>query len=222
VINKYNEAAATLTPPRPRLSFLNVISMTSLAELDLLRDTRQDLREQAWTQPARREAMVLYFGIKRAKEEVRRLNVEIRRLITFMVDEHVDYYRAISANIILSVPLALELQKRWLQTCRVSTSVCKRLATTSRLVGFSGSIFPGVRQGRDPDLADSIPPPPWLSSVLGITQIDVEYEEPDSRDTDMEPAYNEQEESELGVRVLDIEEDNVAELMERLCTFDDS
>ncbi|KAJ7843840.1 hypothetical protein B0H13DRAFT_2239265 [Mycena leptocephala] len=130
-INKYNEAAATLTPPRPRLSFLDVISMTSLAEFDLLRDTRQDIREQAWTQPARRETMVLYFGIKRAKEEVRRLNVEIRRLITFMVDEHVNYYRAISANIILNVPLALELQKRWLQTCRVSTSVCKRLATTS-------------------------------------------------------------------------------------------
>ncbi|KAJ7101522.1 hypothetical protein B0H15DRAFT_769413 [Mycena belliarum] len=53
----YNEAGSALTPPRERLSFIDIIHNTSLAEFDLLRETRQDIRQQAWTQPARREAV---------------------------------------------------------------------------------------------------------------------------------------------------------------------
>ena len=71
--------------------------MATLAEFDLLRNARLDIRRLPWTQPHHREAMNLYFGIKRAKEEIMRLNVEIRRLITFMIDEHVDYQAAADA-----------------------------------------------------------------------------------------------------------------------------
>ncbi|KAJ7279762.1 hypothetical protein C8J57DRAFT_1434098 [Mycena rebaudengoi] len=191
-ISTYNEAATALNPPRERLSFADVISKTSLAEFDLLRDTRQDIRDQAWTQPARREAMVLYFGIKRAKEEICRLNVEIRRKITSMVDEHVDFYWAITGNITVNPALAVELQKRWFHAARISTSICKRLVSTSRLVGFSGSVFPGIV---------------------------VEYED---QEMDLEPKYNERDESDLVIRELDIDEDNLVELMEHLSTFDDS
>jgi hypothetical protein len=53
------------------------MNKTSLAEFDLLRDTRDDVCRQPWAQPAQREAMVLHFGIKHAKEEIRHLNVEI-------------------------------------------------------------------------------------------------------------------------------------------------
>ncbi|KAJ6614643.1 hypothetical protein B0H10DRAFT_1802889 [Mycena sp. CBHHK59/15] len=111
-IGIYNEAGAMLTPPRERLVFADIINATSLVDFDMLRETRQDIREQAWTQPARREAMVLYFGIKRAKEEIQRLNVEISRLITSMLDENVDYYRAIASTLLVDPPLATELQRR--------------------------------------------------------------------------------------------------------------
>ncbi|KAJ7284762.1 hypothetical protein C8J57DRAFT_1053159 [Mycena rebaudengoi] len=146
-ISTYNDAAAAFTPPRERLSFVEVISKTALGEFDLLRDTRQGIHQQPWTQPARREAMILYFGIKHAKEEIRRLNVEIRRKITSMLDEHVDYYRAIAANIIINPPLATELQRRWRYASQINTSVCKRLASTSRIIGFSGNLFPRERVG---------------------------------------------------------------------------
>ncbi|KAJ6570304.1 hypothetical protein DFH09DRAFT_878387, partial [Mycena vulgaris] len=136
----YNETAAALVPPREPLSFAEIIKTTSLAEFDLLRDTRQDIRSQPWTQPARREAMVLYYGIKRAKEEIQRLNVEICRLITSMVDEHVDYYRAIASTIIHDPPLATLLSERWQHTTRISTAICKRLTLTSQLVGFSWNL----------------------------------------------------------------------------------
>ncbi|KAJ7698303.1 hypothetical protein B0H17DRAFT_1196887 [Mycena rosella] len=201
-ISIYNDAGAALNPPRERLTFADIIHTTSLAEFDLLRETRVDIREQAWTQPARREAGVLYFGIKRAKEEIGRLNIEISRVITYLVDEHVDYYLAIAAALIVNPPLAAELQQRWLHASRISTSICKRLASTARFTGFSGTLFPGVREGR-------------------VTETEVEYNEGGGGDFDLERDYNEQDEAGLVVRELDIDEDGIVELMEHLSTFQD-
>jgi hypothetical protein len=180
----------------------------SLAELDLLRDTRHDIRTQPWAQPLRREARVLYFGIKRAKEEIRHLNVEIRRLLTYMHDKHVDYYRAIAAHIIIDPPLAVELATHWRHACRISTSISQRIVAASQLVGFSGSLFPGVREGRDSEVGSHVPPPGWLHNVLGIVQSVLEYEEPDDEDG-------------LAIRELQVDEDNLAEFMNHLSTFDD-
>jgi hypothetical protein len=218
----YNEAAALLTPPRERLTFAEVIQTTSLAEFDILRDTRQDIRLQPWTQPVRREAMVLHYGIKRAKEEVQRLNVEITRLLTFLVDEHIDYYRAISANIIVNPPLAIELQRRWRHASRISAAICRRIALTSRLVGFSGSIFPGQREDRDPDRGDGVPPPYWLATELGVEQMAVEYEEVVDSDADLIPALDNDEDLGLVIRELEVDEDHIVQLMDHLSTFDDS
>jgi hypothetical protein len=55
--------------------------------------------------------------------------------------------------------------------------------------------------------------------VLGVAQIVVEYED---QEMDLEPEYNERDESDLVIRELDIDEDNLVELMEHLSTFDDS
>ncbi|KAJ6612066.1 hypothetical protein B0H10DRAFT_1952591 [Mycena sp. CBHHK59/15] len=218
----YNEAGATLTPPQERLMFADIISTTALIDFDMLRETREDIRKQPWTQPARREAMVLYFGIKRAKEEIQRLNVEISRLITSMLDEHVDYYRSIASTLLVNPPLATELQRRWLHVTRISASICQRLRTTSRLTGFSGNLFPGEREGRDPDFRDGVPPPHWLASALGVTSVEVEYDEPQSVDEDIDADYINNVWPELEVRELEgVDEDRLVDLMDNLITFDD-
>ncbi|KAJ7267850.1 hypothetical protein C8J57DRAFT_1435830 [Mycena rebaudengoi] len=192
----YNEAATGLTPPREPLQWADVIAHTSLAEFDLLRETWTDVRTQPWAQPVRREAMVLYFGIKRAKEELVRLNVEIRRLITYMFDEHVDLYRAIASNLIVNPPLAMELSQRWLHAGRISAAICRRLVETSNLNGFTGSLFPGAREGRDAELSSS-------------------YEEPELGEVA-------DDNEDLVVRELDIDEDGLAGLIDHLTTFDDT
>ncbi|KAJ7869760.1 hypothetical protein B0H14DRAFT_2727000, partial [Mycena olivaceomarginata] len=217
-LTTYNKAAKALSPPRDQLQWADVIAHTSLAEFDLLRDTRTDVRAQPWAQPARREAMVLYFGIKRAKEELIRLNVEIRRLITFMYDEHVDLHRAVAANLIINPPLAAELSERWLHATRISTAVCRRLVETSNLNGFTGNLFPGSREGRDTELGGSVPPPRWLGSILGIAQSNIEYEEPELAGEHVEDGVDD----DVVVRELDIDEDGLAGLMEHLSTFDDT
>jgi hypothetical protein len=165
--------------------------------------------------------MVLHFGIKRAKEEVHRLNVEIVRLLTYLIDEHIDYHRAIATNIIVNPPLAMELQRRWHHASRISASICRRIAQTSKLVGFSGTVFPGQREGRDPNLGDGIRPPSWLATELGVVLMEVEYEEGVDSDVGSRPTEDDND-SELVVRELDVDEDNIVQLMDHLSTFDDS
>ncbi|KAJ6493883.1 hypothetical protein DFH09DRAFT_1104346 [Mycena vulgaris] len=125
-LNKYNLAATQLNPPRDRLSWTTVIDTMHLAEFNLLRDTRSDIRSFLWAKSANREAMVLYFGIKRAKEEIRHLNVEIQRLVMFMADDHVDYIRAIRSNVMVAPHLAHELSQQWLHCTRIHESIVSK------------------------------------------------------------------------------------------------
>jgi hypothetical protein len=151
--------------------------MVTLAEFDLLRDTWQDIRNLPWTNPSRCEAMNLYFGIKKAKDEFCCLHIEIRRLLTFMVDDHVDYYRAITSNIIPNPALASELLRQWEYHMQINTQIAIRLQETGCLKGFTGSLLPGTREGRDPALNKGVLLPAWAEQVLGIIEVSVECEE---------------------------------------------
>ncbi|KAF8506420.1 hypothetical protein BU17DRAFT_57697 [Hysterangium stoloniferum] len=71
-LEEYNKHAIALKPPQQKLTWELVIEATSLAELDLLRDTYLDIQN--------RQVMGLFFEIERAEEEIKCLNVEIRRL----------------------------------------------------------------------------------------------------------------------------------------------
>jgi hypothetical protein len=166
-LNQYNAAATKLTPPRPPLSWASVLKAVTVADFDLLRDTRSDIRSLPWTEPSRREATGLYFGIKRAHEEVARLNVEIKRLLTFMLNTHVDYYCAICANIIVDRTVAQQLSIEWEHQDRVNESIVIRLVQASRLPGFSGSLSFGTRKidDRDPTLNVGVPLPGWASLI---------------------------------------------------------
>ncbi|KAK0445282.1 uncharacterized protein EV420DRAFT_1648421 [Desarmillaria tabescens] len=91
-LERYNNAACALDPPRATLRWEQVIDYAFLSDFDLLRDpgTRegiQDMSKKTWATPAGRAMMDRYFKIKHAEEEVDRLNIEIPRLLTYMADE---------------------------------------------------------------------------------------------------------------------------------------
>ncbi|KAJ6631847.1 hypothetical protein B0H10DRAFT_1937603 [Mycena sp. CBHHK59/15] len=203
VLAEYNTAAAALNPPRDQLAWSQVVQTVTLAEFDLLRDTRNDIRRLPWTNPARREAGLLHFGIKRCEEEIRRLNIEITRTITFMIDDHIDYHRAIRANCVQQSDLVNELSNRWEYNSRINEAIFERFVKASRLPGFTGSLFPGHRVGCDPTINDDHPLPPWAGTTLRLQQVVVEYEEDnDAADT---------------ARELDgVEDDMMAQLMENM------
>jgi len=163
-----------------------IVETATLAEFDILRDTRQDIRELKWAQPAYREATNLYFRIKQAKVEIVRLNVEIRRMLTFMVDDHIDYFRAIAATLLTDPPLARELSSRWIYNQRVNQEIASILVRTSKLAGFTGTLIPGTRLGRadlDPDGHCHIPLPRWARDILGLSYTFVESADADEHGT---------------------------------------
>ena len=86
-LQNYNAAATALRPRAPKLTWEKVVEYAFLADFDLLRAARQDIREKPWAKPANRTLRDTYFKMERAREEIERLNVEIRRVITYMRDE---------------------------------------------------------------------------------------------------------------------------------------
>ncbi|KAF9470952.1 hypothetical protein BDN70DRAFT_909448 [Pholiota conissans] len=147
-LNNYNEAASLLSPPRPTLTWTSVVQAANLADFDLLRDSRTDILSKPWAEGPRREAMNLYFGIKRAHEEIGRLNVEIKRLLTFMLDDHVDFYHAVGETVMTNPILAAEISSEYERRSVIHTQISLRLRKTSELPGFSGSLDFGRRVGR--------------------------------------------------------------------------
>ncbi|KAJ3836308.1 hypothetical protein F5878DRAFT_541594, partial [Lentinula raphanica] len=82
-LKSYNDAAAALSPPR----WEEILELTFLSEFDLLCESREDVREKHWATPKNRQIMLEFFKLIRAEEELERLHVEIRCLLTFMHDE---------------------------------------------------------------------------------------------------------------------------------------
>ncbi|KAK0496146.1 hypothetical protein EDD18DRAFT_1309780 [Armillaria luteobubalina] len=107
-LSQYNAAAAVLKPPRPALQWERVVEYAFLADFDLLRDVQQDMSQRKWAAPAGRKAMDTYFKICHAKEEIRRLNIEIRRVITYMHTEDIYLQHHEKALVTTSPTLALQ------------------------------------------------------------------------------------------------------------------
>ena len=107
----YNIQAAALNPPRPPISWKDITQYTFLGEFDLLQHTRDDIRERVWAKPAVREATAKFFKLCRAKEEIMRLNVEMRHLRAAIRNEEREVSHAYT-NLCETQPLlALELKR---------------------------------------------------------------------------------------------------------------
>jgi hypothetical protein len=86
-LQKYNDAATAMDPPKPELTWEKVVEYAFLAEFDLLRKGQEDIRKEPWALPAGRVAMDRHFKMLRTNEEIERLNLEILHLLTYMADE---------------------------------------------------------------------------------------------------------------------------------------
>lgn len=103
-LESYNQAAARLSPPRKLLNWDNVLNYTYLSEFDFLRDTRFDVRDKIWAKPKVREAISELFKLIRAGEEIDKLHVEIKQLVTYMKEEE-EYIPAVARRCIPATPL---------------------------------------------------------------------------------------------------------------------
>ncbi|KAG0693656.1 hypothetical protein DFH29DRAFT_816144, partial [Suillus ampliporus] len=90
-LNDYNALVPLMSPPAPCLEWNDIIHYGFLSEFKLLKHSHSvmtnDILSKPWTVPSNREVAAKYFKIKRAFEELRRLNVEICRLHTSIYDD---------------------------------------------------------------------------------------------------------------------------------------
>jgi hypothetical protein len=156
-LERYNTAALALNPPRRTLQWKEVVEYAFLADFDLLRDARQNISHRVWATPAGRLAMDHYFKICRAKEEISRLNVEIRRVATYLRDE--DRYLCTCENQVreFNPQLAHQVALHRMERGRFNAHHLRRLTQISQLSGFTGSILPGESIDTGPGASASNP-----------------------------------------------------------------
>ncbi|KAF7293700.1 hypothetical protein MIND_01150100 [Mycena indigotica] len=65
----------------------NLANMTFVADFDLLREGRINIRDQPWAQPGGPAQQAMDLQLKRSDEEINRLHNEIQRFWTWMYDE---------------------------------------------------------------------------------------------------------------------------------------
>ena len=188
-LQNYNVAAQALVPPRPPLSWDNVLEYVFLADFDLLSDTRSDVRLKVWAKPASRILMDQHFKLKRAREEILRLNVEIPRLMTYIRDEEAFLLQQEDLLSETDPPLSCQLRLRRLKLIRSNDLHIHRLNRLASMPGFSGSINPGTSIN---------------AAALHLTDNDTR-----DRNAPQEPFAGEEEEEE--------EEEQAAEVADALC-----
>jgi hypothetical protein len=122
-----------------------VVDYAFLSDFDLLRDGREDIREEAWAKPSGRIAMDLYFKIERAGEEIKRLNVEIPRFMTYMRDEE-DFLRREEVRVREELGDAMAHQVYSYRMCqgRFNDEHRHRLYKLRKLPGFTGALEAGT------------------------------------------------------------------------------
>lgn len=143
-LDNYNSAARAIGLRRPPLRWEEVVEYAFLADFDLLRDARQDISSRPWTTPAGRLAMDLYFKISAARVEIERLNVEVKRVATYIQDED-HFLRWAEVNAREENPtIAHQIRLHRMIRGRFKGYHKRRLQDIARLEGFSGDIRPGI------------------------------------------------------------------------------
>jgi len=154
-LDRYNNARLRLPLQGrpPQLQWSDVASYAFLAEFDLLRDTREDIRQKPWTKPAVREAMTQYFKIQRSREEIERLNIEIPRVIAYMRDED-EYLASMVLKVQVSDPsLAYQIELRRRSVARYTPIHTERFNRLHKEVMSKGTVGAGWSMPRSsPDL----------------------------------------------------------------------
>jgi len=193
-LDQYNITAQSLSPPRRTLTLEEVVEYTFLSDFQLLQDTCKDISQRPWASPTACLALDTFFKMCRAQEEIIRLNVEIRRFVTYLQDED-RYLRACEEKLLTSHPtLAYQIQVLRNVRGRFNSSHLERLVAITRLQGFSGTLEPGKSVNIDagsPAGPITIAPP---SFIMTYPSLEVPLEEDSPEDLD-----EEQEEEEASV-----------------------
>jgi hypothetical protein len=146
-LKAYNTAALELNPPRPMLEWSKVSHYEFLEEFDLLVDTRHDVRDKPWAQPAIRETMKRALRVKRAREEIIECNRGLKRLHTSIRDEKLHFEKTLQKLREEGSVIHEAVEDFVIYRTRVNDHILRRIFQTYDLDDYTGDKVPGIRKG---------------------------------------------------------------------------
>ncbi|KAF8146060.1 hypothetical protein K438DRAFT_1910759 [Mycena galopus ATCC 62051] len=146
-LNRFNMAAAALDPPGRLLTWAEVVDYTFLSEFNILRNPDTTSSICAWATPAARQLLDSYYKLKRAREEIQRLKIEIHRFVTHMKDERTFLVQRESEIKAQDPVLAFFIRRYRNRRGRFDDVHSKRLQAMKDKLGpaFTGTLQPGIR-----------------------------------------------------------------------------
>jgi hypothetical protein len=143
----YNRAAQALNPPRPPLDWAQVSRYGFLEEFGLLQNTRHDITKAPWADSVIRETIKKFFRVRRAREEVHRCNVEIRRLFTSIYDEDCRNSATLKLLAGQGSPIFGAVSEYSTRRKHVNSLLLGQIQQVFHLDGFTGDATRGCRKG---------------------------------------------------------------------------
>lgn len=130
------------------MSWKEVIEYTFLSDFDILRDPKGNAALRPWATPAARQLMDAHYKIQRAKEEIARLDIEIRRFVTYMKDEKEFLTQKEQEVRAVDPTMAFFVRRYRHQRGRFDEVHMKRLLALEKKLGtrFTGTLIPGTRR----------------------------------------------------------------------------
>lgn len=224
-LDRYNKCAAKLHPPKPRLEWDDVINYAFLSEFDLLRDSRNDPRRYPWATSEGRNALTLHHRLRRAQEEIKRLDVEIARFATHLHDEEM-YLKMKEQEAAETDPaLAHHIREYRMVRGRYTASHRSRLLVIAKLPGSSASvavgraIHPYHSDNPSESAQSTLPEVQTLTPTRPLsppsTSVDIDDDD-DEEDSDMERG-TEDDVQEVGLQMekvveITVDEDDIDDL----------
>ncbi|CAE6430110.1 unnamed protein product [Rhizoctonia solani] len=142
---KYNAAAAELKPPAPEVTWEQINNASVLADFEILHGSRRNVLDQAWTKPKNHRCVEQLHRLQRAHEEIKRLNIELLRLRTSIVDEENQSSTKLKELRTSKSPLFAVLQRFTIRRIAVNTMLLHELQRIKDLPGYTGSKLIGSR-----------------------------------------------------------------------------
>lgn len=103
-VKDYNSAAQWMGHNKVQAE--NILSYVYLNQFELLCLSRYKILEKDWAKLLARIALQAYYKIKRSNKEVKQLNVEVQRLVTYIDSYHKNVEEALSTLQLMEPDLA--------------------------------------------------------------------------------------------------------------------
>ncbi|KAG1787600.1 uncharacterized protein HD556DRAFT_1448609 [Suillus plorans] len=143
-LEKYNRLAPLQNPPCPVLDYSEIVRYASLGEFSILKHSHHNILTKPWTVSANRKMAAKYFKLVQSHEEIVWLNVEIKRLQSWVEHEDRTMLEAID-SLLADDPdssLIAELKTLYAKRHHINNNHCKRLQQIYALDRYTGECLP--------------------------------------------------------------------------------